>query len=58
MLIEGDKIITDFMEKGLRQAGFTVEAAHDGQTGLHFAFSDTFGQRQLPCGGNNRARVR
>lgn len=34
LLIEDDKKIAGFIEKGLREAGFVVDARHDGQAGL------------------------
>jgi DNA-binding response OmpR family regulator len=37
LLIEDDKRTATFVEKGLKQAGFTVERAADGVEGLHAA---------------------
>jgi two-component system, OmpR family, response regulator len=37
LLIEDDSQLVTFIEKGLRQAGFSVEIAMDGKTGLNMA---------------------
>ncbi len=37
LLVEDDKQLVQFIEKGLIQAGFSVESAMDGATGLHMA---------------------
>ena len=42
LLIEDDQIIADFVTKGLKQAGFVVEHASDGQTGLQLALGATY----------------
>ena len=42
LLIEDEKKTVAFLEKGLREAGFTVEAAPDGETGLQLARSQRF----------------
>jgi two-component system OmpR family response regulator len=34
LIIEDDKKIATFLEKGLREAGFAVDVCHDGDTGL------------------------
>ena len=42
LLIEDDKKMVAFVGKGLKQAGFTVETASDGQEGLYAATSASF----------------
>jgi two-component system OmpR family response regulator len=42
LVIEDDLIVSDFVCNGLKQAGYTVEQAHDGKTGLHFALSESY----------------
>jgi two-component system OmpR family response regulator len=42
LLIEDDLTITSFVGKGLRQAGFVVEHASDGKTGLQMALSSSY----------------
>jgi two-component system copper resistance phosphate regulon response regulator CusR len=37
LLIEDEKKMAAFLAKGLREAGFTVEVAHDGESGLEMA---------------------
>ncbi|HET7698761.1 MAG TPA: response regulator transcription factor [Vicinamibacterales bacterium] len=39
LLVEDDPTIADFVGKGLKEAGFVVEAAADGRTGLERALS-------------------
>jgi two-component system, OmpR family, copper resistance phosphate regulon response regulator CusR len=39
LLIEDEKKTAAFLAKGLREAGFTVEMARDGETGLELALS-------------------
>ena len=42
LVIEDDIIVSEFVCKGLKQAGYTVEFAHDGKDGLHFALSESY----------------
>jgi two-component system OmpR family response regulator len=42
LLVEDDKRTASFVEKGLKQAGFIVARAADGEEGLSFATSDSF----------------
>jgi two-component system, OmpR family, response regulator len=42
LLIEDDKKIASFLEKGLRESGFTVEKCYDGVTGLTVALTEEF----------------
>ena len=42
LIIEDDQIIADFIKKGLQQAGFMVEVAADGISGLHLALNESF----------------
>jgi two-component system OmpR family response regulator len=37
LVVEDDKKIALFIAKGLKEAGFAVDIAHDGQDGLHLA---------------------
>ncbi|NMC62344.1 MAG: response regulator transcription factor, partial [SAR324 cluster bacterium] len=39
LLVEDDKKIADFISKGLREAGFVVDVAHDGIEGLRLGQS-------------------
>ena len=39
LLVEDDPTIADFVEKGLREAGFAVDVARDGRTGLERALA-------------------
>jgi DNA-binding response OmpR family regulator len=39
LLIEDDATIASFIEKGLREAGFAVDKAADGEEGLHLALT-------------------
>jgi len=40
LLIEDDKKIAGFIEKGLREAGFVVDCCHDGPEGLDLGLQD------------------
>lgn len=42
LLVEDDETIADFVEKGLREAGFAVDRAADGDTGLHRALAEPY----------------
>jgi two-component system OmpR family response regulator len=42
LLVEDDATIAEFVEKGLREAGFAVDRATDGVTGLEKALSEPF----------------
>ena len=42
LLIEDDKTIADFIVKGLKEAGFAVDRADNGQDGLHLALTDSY----------------
>jgi len=41
LLVEDDARTASFIEKGLVQAGFIVEAVSDGKDGLHMALTNT-----------------
>jgi two-component system, OmpR family, response regulator len=42
LLVEDDKKIASFLEKGLRESGFNVEICHDGVEGLSIALTEEF----------------
>jgi DNA-binding response OmpR family regulator len=42
LLVEDDETIASFIVSGLREAGFAVDQAHDGETGLHRALSESY----------------
>ncbi len=42
LLIEDDRKIASFVVKGLKEAGYVVEHAADGETGLHRALTESF----------------
>ena len=42
LLVEDDRTIGDFVEKGLREAGFAVDRAADGTSGLERAMAEAF----------------
>jgi len=42
LVVEDDRIIRDFVVKGLREAGFTVDSASDGEEGLDFALTGSY----------------
>src|SRR6267143_1098876 len=42
LLIEDEKKTVAFLAKGLREAGFTVEIARDGETGLELALATRY----------------
>jgi two-component system OmpR family response regulator len=42
LLVEDDVKIASFVEKGLRSAGFAVDHAADGETGLHLALTEPY----------------
>jgi two-component system OmpR family response regulator len=42
LVVEDDPKIASFVTKGLQQAGFTVDQAHDGEQGLALALSEPY----------------
>lgn len=42
LLVEDDAKITSFVEKGLKAAGFAVDLAAEGETGLHLALTEPY----------------
>jgi two-component system OmpR family response regulator len=42
LLVEDDLKIASFISKGLKQAGFAVDHAHDGEEGLRLALSEPY----------------
>jgi two-component system OmpR family response regulator len=42
LIVEDDATIADFVAKGLREAGFAVEVASDGESGLRQAIGDAY----------------
>ena len=42
LLIEDDKKIAGFIEKGLRESGFLVDTCHDGNDGLAMTFASSY----------------
>jgi len=42
LVVEDDKKIASFITKGLRQAGFAVDHAENGEDGLHLALSEPY----------------
>jgi two-component system OmpR family response regulator len=42
LLVEDDKKIASFIEKGLKEAGFSVDVSHDGQDGLSLALTEPY----------------
>jgi DNA-binding response OmpR family regulator len=42
LLVEDDPIISSFVIKGLREAGFAVDNAVDGEDGLHLALTEPY----------------
>src|SRR5262245_25496310 len=42
LLVEDDPTISTFVAKGLREAGFAVDEAADGETGLNLAVHEKF----------------
>ncbi len=42
LLIEDDQIIADFIQKGMKEAGFTIDHFDDGSIGLHAALTGSY----------------
>jgi two-component system OmpR family response regulator len=42
LLVEDDPVISSFVVKGLREAGFAVDTAADGEDGLHLAVAESY----------------
>jgi DNA-binding response OmpR family regulator len=42
LIVEDDRAIAEFVGRGLREAGFAVDQAPDGQTGLELALSEPY----------------
>ncbi len=43
LVVEDDKKISSFLEKGLQEAGFTVDVCHDGIEALSLALTEPYG---------------
>lgn len=43
LVVEDDKKIASFLEKGLQEAGFSVDVCHDGLEGLALALTEPYG---------------
>ncbi len=42
LLVEDDETVADFVRKGLKEEGYVVAHAADGDSGLHMALTETF----------------
>ncbi len=42
LVVEDDKTLAGFVTKGLKQAGYAVDLAQDGQDGLHMGLDNTY----------------
>jgi two-component system OmpR family response regulator len=42
LLVEDDETLVSFIASSLREAGFAVDQAYDGETGLHMALSEPY----------------
>ena len=42
LLIEDDQIIADFIQKGMKEAGFIIDHFDDGSIGLHAALTGNY----------------
>ncbi len=42
LVVEDDKVIGSFVAKGLRESGFVVDRAADGENGLNLAFGEPY----------------
>ena len=42
LLVEDDETLMSFITNSLREAGFAVDQAYDGETGLHMALSEPY----------------
>jgi len=42
LVVEDDKKIASFVSKGLKEAGFAVDVAHDGVDGLHLGLTEPY----------------
>ncbi|OPY76200.1 MAG: Transcriptional regulatory protein CusR [Syntrophorhabdus sp. PtaU1.Bin058] len=42
LVVEDDQVISSFVVKGLREAGFAVDLAMDGEEGLHLALNEPY----------------
>ncbi|MCD6306579.1 MAG: response regulator transcription factor [Deltaproteobacteria bacterium] len=42
LVVEDDKKIASFISKGLREAGFAVDVAHDGEDGLYLGLTEPY----------------
>jgi two-component system OmpR family response regulator len=42
LLVEDDRTIATFVTKGLKEAGYVVDHATDGETGLHLALTESY----------------
>ncbi len=42
LVVEDDRVISEFVARGLREAGFAVDAASDGDSGMHAALGQPY----------------
>jgi two-component system, OmpR family, response regulator len=42
LIVEDDEAVASFVGKGLKQAGYAVDQAHDGESGLHLATTEPY----------------
>jgi len=42
LVVEDDEKIASFISKGLKEAGYAVDVAHDGVDGLHFGTTEPY----------------
>ena len=42
LLVEDDKTVSHFIEKGLKETNYIVDVAFDGEEGLHLALSQSY----------------
>jgi two-component system OmpR family response regulator len=42
LIVEDDRKIASFIEKGMREAGFLVDLCHDGETGLEYGLANHY----------------
>ena len=56
LVIEDENKTAAFLSKGLREAGFAVEVASDGETGLELARTTKSATADSSCGELSRAK--
>jgi len=57
LLVEDDLKIASFIVNGLKEAGFAVDHARDGEDGLHLALNEPYDAAVITCHYIERQKI-